>query len=82
MWYEQQSPGLGETFIRAVRDKMLKIAESPELYSNKESIFREVMVNSKFPFQIVYSVDIVSHIVMIHSIFHTSRKPKKKYRKL
>jgi len=34
-WYELQQAGLGERFLKNVREKLKTIVESPETYSSK-----------------------------------------------
>lgn len=82
LWYDEQRIGLGEQFISTVRAKLVLIAENPELFSNKHRTYREVKIDSVFPYQIVYRVDMKGKRIVVSAIFHTSRKPKKKYRKL
>jgi plasmid stabilization system protein ParE len=69
-------------FIGAIREKITLISGTPELFSRKHKNFREVKVDHTFPYLIVYQADNNTQTVVISSIFHTSRKPKKKYRKL
>ncbi len=35
-WYENKQAGLGERFIRAVRNKIDEIASHPEIYGSRE----------------------------------------------
>lgn len=80
LWYEQQAR-LGEQFAKAVRERLQKIVSNPEQYSSKKSKYREVIVDKTFPYIIVYKVDNKQRNLTVISIFHTSRNPKKKYRK-
>jgi plasmid stabilization system protein ParE len=80
LWYEGQSPGLGNRFIEMVEKKLELIAQHPERYPMRKGNFRETLVNI-FPYIIVYSYYEDEQIVTVSSIFHASRNPKKKYRK-
>jgi plasmid stabilization system protein ParE len=82
VWYQEQRLGLGEQFLIAIRTKLELVANNPHLFTNKHKKFREVLIDKPFPYQIVYHIDIKNESIIVSSIFHTSRKPKKKYRKL
>lgn len=56
-WYEEKQKGLGERFIKSVRQKIEQIAVHPETYSSKSNKkFRETRVNF-FPYLIVYKIN-------------------------
>lgn len=79
-WYEDQQKGLGERFIRAVRQTIEQIALYPEHYSSKGSKkFREALVDF-FPYLVVYKVNKRSKIIYISSVHHTRKHPGQKYR--
>ena len=80
-WYENQSVGLGSDFESNVDECLNNISTIPEAYSRIGKTFRQANV-TKFPYVIVYGIDKKSQRIIVYSIFHTSRKPKKKYRKL
>jgi len=80
LWYDKQSPGLGNRFIEMVESKLELISKYPERYPKRKGNFREALVNI-FPYIIVYSFYETEKTVVVHSIFHTSRHPGKKYRK-
>lgn len=82
IWYEEQRKGLGEEFYLSVEKKIALIATNPQLFSGRHKKFREVLIDKTFPYKIVYHIDIKNESIIVSSIFHTSRKPKKKYRKL
>jgi plasmid stabilization system protein ParE len=76
-FYEERQAGLGLTFEHAV-DRSLKIISSnPLLFQRKHKKFREALLKG-FPYFIVY--EIILNTIIIHSFFHTSRNPKKKYK--
>lgn len=80
LWYEERSPGLGERFAEAIDSKIQSITNNPYHYPEKAKRYHEAMV-SVFPFLIAYKVYPEKKEIFIASIFHTSRKPGKKYRK-
>jgi plasmid stabilization system protein ParE len=80
LWYEQQAKGLGLRFMEAVRARLAAIAEHPEHYARKHGKFREVAVDGTFPFLIIFVVEFPGEI-FISSVFHSSRNPKRKYRR-
>ncbi|MFI5159549.1 MAG: type II toxin-antitoxin system RelE/ParE family toxin [Sphingobacteriales bacterium] len=79
-YYEDQLDGLGDRFEQAVANKVGQIVKNPYQYQGKRSNYRECWVK-EFPFLIVYKVLAVNRVILITSIFHTSRNPKRKYRK-
>jgi plasmid stabilization system protein ParE len=79
-WYETRSVGLGERFRDLVTKKIESIIEHPERYPKRKSNFRQIALRT-FPFIIIYSFFKMEGIIIINSIFHTSRNPRKKYRR-
>ncbi len=77
-WYEEQQDGLGERFEAEVFRKISLITINPLQYPLKKRT-HEVNTND-FPFLIVYRINKSRKLVMIVSVFHTSRHPRKKYR--
>lgn len=73
-WYEEQQVGLGELFLKAVDDVFDKLGSAPLLYSKKHSDVRSVII-AGFPYMAVYEV--VKEQVIVYSIFHTSRRPRR-----
>jgi plasmid stabilization system protein ParE len=80
LWYEGQSPGLGNRFIEMVEKKLDLISKYPDRYPKRKGNFREALVNI-FPYIIVYSFHDREQAVVVSSIFHASRNPIMKYRK-
>jgi mRNA-degrading endonuclease RelE of RelBE toxin-antitoxin system len=79
-WYNEQLDGLGDRFENAVEKKLITVNENPVIYSKKAGGFREVKIEG-FPYLIVYKIYPEKNLIVIYSIFHTSRWPGKKYRK-
>ena len=71
-WYESQEPGLGEEFLKALRQRLEAIQDSPE---SCQIIYRDVRraVVSRFPYLIFYAVQPTRVIVL--AVLHQSRNP-------
>lgn len=78
-WYEERSPGLGERFAKTIDATIQYIANYPLHYPEKKKSYREALTNT-FPFLIIYKTYPEKKEIFVASIFHTKRKPKKKYR--
>jgi ParE toxin of type II toxin-antitoxin system, parDE len=79
-WYEEQLIGLGDRFGDSVIRQIELISKTPLVYPSKKPQSRECEIED-FPFLIVYKIYPVKNLIYIVSIFHTSRNPRKKYRK-
>ena len=79
LWYEEQLPGLGNRFEKAIERKLNRISKHPLLYPNKNKNLRESAIDD-FPYLIIYKVYPQKDMIFIISIFHTSRRPGKKYK--
>ena len=77
-WYKVRSFDAAEQFINAIDGTLEKIAFYPTRYRNTYKKFYEVGVK-KFPFSIVYFIDEEEHRIVITSIFHYKRNPRKKF---
>lgn len=80
LYYEIQKEGLGIRFSETLLKQLTIIQKSPELYQKKKKEYREAPA-SPFPFIIVYRIDKTKKTVVVMAIFHTKRKPKRKYTK-
>jgi plasmid stabilization system protein ParE len=71
-WYESREAGLGEEFLKAVRNKLESIRDLPQ---SCPIIYRDVRlaVVSRFPYLIFYFVQ--STQVSILAMLHHSRNP-------
>ncbi|HEY8782077.1 MAG TPA: type II toxin-antitoxin system RelE/ParE family toxin [Mucilaginibacter sp.] len=75
-WYEEEQPGLGERFEKEFFRKIGLIVNNPLHYPLKKGS-REVRTDS-FPYLLIYKVSKKKNTIVIVSVFHTSRHPKKK----
>jgi len=75
-WYEDQQPGLGDRFKKELHKKIQYILGNPLHYPVKKK-YREALMDV-FPYLIVFKIDKYKDQILILSVFHTSRHPKKK----
>jgi plasmid stabilization system protein ParE len=81
-WYEQKQPGLGNRFMNSVENRLKQISEHPEYFGKrKHHRFREAKVED-FPYMIVYEFFKQKRIIHIAAIYHSSRKPGGKNRRM
>jgi plasmid stabilization system protein ParE len=80
-WYENESSGLGERFVKIVQQKIDEVVSNPQWYGSKKKGFRETIISTDFPHLVVYKISHSKKEILISSIFHSSRNPKDKYRK-
>jgi ParE toxin of type II toxin-antitoxin system, parDE len=74
-YYEFKSKNLGKRFYKDFLSNLKYIAKDPYLFAIKEFPFREYPL-STFPFLIIY--DIIDDMVVVASVFNTSKYPGKK----
>ncbi|MDY6912835.1 MAG: type II toxin-antitoxin system RelE/ParE family toxin [Planctomycetota bacterium] len=72
-WYEEQSTGLGEEFLRCVDACLLSIQRNPKQYAIVHKKVRRALTR-RFPFGVFYLVE--RDAVVVLAIFHLSRDPK------
>jgi plasmid stabilization system protein ParE len=70
-WYEEQRPGLGDEFSRAVRAAAHLIASGPERWPARNGLRRYIL--DRFPYTIAYRF--ASGSVEILAVAHHSRDP-------
>jgi len=74
-WYNEQQSKLGDRFLAEVINTLRLVENNPLLYEQKFSKqFRFAKVNI-FPYLVVFKIK--NQLVIVNSIFHTSRNPKK-----
>ena len=80
VWYEEQQNNLGDKFIDAFYSKLNQICQNPYHYKSSYKKYHEALTD-KFPFLIVYQIEEKAQKIVVIAIFHTSRNPKKKFRR-
>lgn len=79
-WYNEISVGLGSDFLNETIDVIEVLQKFPLMYAIRKKNFREAVLN-RFPFVVVYTIIQKTKEVHILSVFQTSQKPTKKYKK-
>ena len=80
LWYEEQQTGLGNLFKTKLYDKLYQICRNPFHYKVSYKKFHEALTDT-FPFLIIYYIEEKKEKIIILAVFHTSRKPKNKFKK-
>jgi plasmid stabilization system protein ParE len=75
-WYEEERTGLGDRFEKEFFRKIEILKNNPLQYALKKT-FREARTDS-FPYLLVFKVSKRNNRILIVSVFHMSRHPKKK----
>ena len=78
IWYEERQAGLGDRFENEVYKHLKKIEQHPYRYPERKQFFRETKIKI-FPYLVIYRIDENEKVILISSIFHTSRNPEVKY---
>ena len=77
-WYEEQQPGLGDLFLHELQNCYDKVEIWPVSYAKIKKNFRQIILKT-FPYVVVFEV--FKDDVIIYAVFHTSRSPRKKFKK-
>jgi plasmid stabilization system protein ParE len=78
-WYEGQSPGLGDRFLRHVDECLALVQANPELFEVVYRQYRRAIVR-RFPYVVFYKH--AGDVVKVHSIFQSAQNPRKWRRRL
>jgi plasmid stabilization system protein ParE len=79
-WYEDKQIGLGDRFKEQVYRCIRLIEKYPERYPERKKNYMEASVKI-FPYLIIYRIHKRKKIIVVVSVFHTRRNPRKKYGK-
>jgi plasmid stabilization system protein ParE len=79
-WYDTQQEGLGQQLEEAVRKKLNSLCENPHQGKMIRNGYREILIDRRFPFQIVFRLLNNDQALYISSIHHTSKSTRRKYR--
>lgn len=78
-WYELNKVGLGNLFLKAVKDKLQRITLNPHQYPKRYKNTRVAMVVN-FPF-IIHFLEQEDTLV-VFSVYHSKRNPKHVFKRL
>jgi len=78
-WYKERSIQAAENFEDAVNKKIDILRVHPLRYRKTYKEFHEIRLD-KYPFNIIFLVAEIKMIVVISSIYHHKRNPKKKFK--
>jgi plasmid stabilization system protein ParE len=79
-WYEEKQKGLGTRFSTILFSQLNVIRTNPIAYTERRKNYREAKV-PQFPYLIVFRIGMKRKIILITSVFHTSRSAKSKYKR-
>lgn len=79
IWYQRKSQKAAENFVIEVTASVRLICKDPLRYRNTYKEFRETSVK-KFPYSIVYYFDKAGQRIVIFSVYHHRRSPKRKFK--
>lgn len=79
LWYLDRSLNAAQDFVYAVDETLKLICKHPERWRNPYRDFYELGLK-KFPFYIIYTIDHPNKRVVVFSIYHQKRNPKRKYK--
>lgn len=80
-WYAERSIDAAEKFVTEVNTALQLICTNPHRWRNKYKSFYEISLN-KYPFTIIYAIEGDEKLIVVSSIYHHKRNPKRKYRKI
>lgn len=79
-WYLERSLNAADNFTKEMNEKIDAICSDPFRFQATYELFREASLK-KYPYSIVFIVDDSRRIVIITSVYHHKRDPKRKYKK-
>lgn len=79
-WYEEQKQGLGFDFIDDVEELLGYLESNPEIFQKKHGEIREAPLK-RFSYVVLYSIENEKNVI-VFAVFHTSKNPNKKRKRL
>jgi plasmid stabilization system protein ParE len=73
-WYEDQKPGLGDAFLGALEEALIRIEGNPQLYPRIYGDLRRARFPRPFPHLVFYRVR--EEALEIVSVFQPARNPE------
>ncbi len=80
-WYLDKSKQAAENFVKEVTATIQLICRDPNRFRKTYKSFQETSLK-KFPFSVVYYFDKPGERIIIFSLYHHKRNPKRKFKKL
>ncbi len=77
-WYAERNLSAAEGFVDAVDHALELICEHPHRWRNECRDYYELGLK-KYPFSIVYKIDIGEELIEVSTVYHHSRNPGEKY---
>lgn len=72
-WYAAEAPELGERFISAIDEVLVRVEENPLKYALIHGDIRRALAR-RFPYGVYFRVE--SDLVVVFAILHQARDPK------
>lgn len=72
LFYDKQSPGLGQGFVDDVQGSVNRLRQYPQLGAEIETGLRRLLLH-RFPFSLIYAVE--PEEILIVSVAHHGRHP-------
>lgn len=79
-WYLRRSETAAANLVNEIKKAIFLICKDPFRYRNSYKTFRETSLK-KYPYSTIYGGDESVKMVIIESVFHHKRNPRRKYRK-
>lgn len=80
-WYAERSADAAQNFSMAVDSVLQLICDHPFRWRNTHRNYHELGLK-KFPFTVIYTVEANHKLVVISSVYHHKRNPKKRHSKI
>ncbi len=72
-WYERNSPGLGEEFLRVFYASANELSRNPFIYTKVYRNFHRRLLK-RFPYAIYFMIE--DNQIVVCGLFHTARNPR------
>lgn len=79
-WYKERSVLAAENFVKEVNEAITNIELQPVAYKNIYKHFYEIKLR-RYPYSMIYFIDEEKNHLVITTVFHNKRNPKKKFGK-
>jgi plasmid stabilization system protein ParE len=80
-WYAERSLKAATNFVAEVDKTLTLICFYPNRWRNAYKNFHELQLK-KYPFTIIYTFEEDKKLVIVTSIFHHKRNPRRRYKKV